>query len=60
MRNAAVGAAAAAAAYCCCGVGIVAVDVVDSVVADDSVGDVAMEQEDDEEAEEGEYGELQW
>jgi len=35
-------------------VGIVAVEVVDSVVAEERVGEVAIEQEDDEEADEGE------
>lgn len=51
---------AAAEGYCCCGVGIVTVEVVDSVVADDRVGDAAMEHEDEEDVDEGEYGELQW
>lgn len=56
MRNAVAGAAAAAAAegYCCCGVGIVTVEVVDRVVADDSVGDAAMEHDDEEDVDEGE------
>jgi len=35
-------------------VGIVAVEVVDSVVADERVGEVAIEQEDEEDADEGE------
>lgn len=58
MRNAVV--AAPAVGYCCCGVGIVTVEVVDSVVADDRVGDAAMEHEDEEDVDDGEYGELQW